>query len=657
MRANKKLIVLLAVVTATLTGCAVTEEYDLYEITNTAKTLLFEEVLNTNLLYERTAKSCDAELPQNQKVVAREYGEYSVVHFPEEYAGTDYCFPYVEDIANAYHVTKFQGNVGVPIEFEWIGSIEFGREIHEIAELNNDNYIELADSSDMARLFAMSQTYENNEFDSPAEIVWNRCIDTDVLVVRDGLCEIIEQEEGYHVLLDVESKVRKGYASIFVDTDADTMTHFVYTEKIEQYDDERARTFIDNLQLSDCVITQKKDKICVEAGDRMDFVPAEYFDANPWELSQCTVDLGHKVWYTFGDYSCVMSLFGQTYPLLVEVRDTTPPEFELAEFSGFAVEGTELDIDKYITDSFFEDKDLNKYISAHAKDFSKPLKVYYKDISNNIIVTEDLCDENGNINITVCIEDAAGNVTEKQTKMKYMEDNIENTWMEKIGYDVDLFWQKVSQEYVRYNMMDSEYISDTALKKAIEWTEKFWHLEKAKEGVLLAEAGIIDIRYENQGTDKMEEFYEGLTYVPEKVLQKYKAYGWTLYVIDYELYDYVDGGTFSGYADGAKRSIQYTTAVRQTIDTIPHEFGHFVDFANSRKSNSAKFMAIYQERKNNRKRTEKSTDADGIYRDYSFSNEREFFADSFEACLTEPEMMQKTYPEIYDYIMECINAL
>lgn len=46
-----------------------------------------------------------------------------------------------------------------------------------------------------------------------------------------------------------------------------------------------------------------------------------------------------------------------------------------------------------------------------------------------------------------------------------------------------------------------------------------------------------------------------------------------------------------------------------------------------------------------------------IYRGYSYANEHEFFAESFEVCLTDPEKMQKTYPEIYEYIMECIDAL
>ncbi|MEE1256214.1 MAG: hypothetical protein UHN47_06850 [Lachnospiraceae bacterium] len=652
MNANKKLIVLLAVVTAALTGCAVTDEYDLYEITNTVKTIFFEEVLNTSLSYARTAKSCDAELPQNQKVVAREYGEYSVVHFPEEYAGTDYCFPYVEDIANAYHVTKFQGNVGVPIEFEWIGSIELGREIHEIAELNNDNYIELADSSDMARLFAMSQTYENNEFDSPAEIVWNRCIDTDVLVVRDGLCEISEQDEGYHVLLDVESNTRKGYASVFVDTSADMMTHFVYTEALEQYDDERARTFIDNLQLSDGVITQKKDKICVEAGDRMDFVPAEYFDANPWELTQCSVDLGHKVWHTFGDYSCVISLFNQTYSLQVEVRDTTPPEVKVADISGFVLEGTLLKPNLY------------EYGLIKIKDLSKPYKVYYKEIAEEITVTEELCDAEGNISITVCVEDAAGNVTEKHTKLKYMEDNLENTWMKKIGFDVDLFWQNASQEYVRYNMIDSEYTRDITFEEAIEWTEEFLLLEKAKEGIMLAESVNLDVRYESEDTDNMEAFFEGLSYVPENVLQEYERRGWYLKVIDDEMDNQITGGNSAGDTWYDYKRIRYTTASYQNGETIPHEFGHFVDYILGRKSETAEFKALYKETKKNRniKKTEKydkwdTYDVNGIYRGYSYANEHEFFADSFAQYLTNSTKFHIHYPEIYDYIEKCINAL
>ena len=650
MRADKKTVVLLAVVMAALTGCAVTEEYDLYEIANTAKTILFEEVLNTSLPYARTVKSCDAELPQNQKVVAREYGEYSVVHFPGEYTGTDYCFPYVEDIANAYHVTKFEGAAGALIEFEWVGSIELGRELHEIAELKHANYIELTDSSDMARLFAMSQTYENDVLDTSEEIVWNLCIDADVVVVRDGLCEISEQDEGYHVLLDVESNTRKGYASVFVDTSADMMTHFVYTEALEQYDDERARTFMENLQLSDGVITQKNDKICVEAGDRMDFVPAEYFDANPWELSQCSVDLGHKVWHTFGDYACVISLFDQTYSLHVEVRDTTPPEVKVADISGFALEGTLLKPNLY-EDGLIQIKDL-----------SRPFKVYYKEITEELTVTEELCDEEGNINITVCVEDAAGNVTEKHTKLKYLEDNIENTWMKKIGFDVDLFWQNASQEYVWYNMIDSEYARDITLEETIEWTEEFWNLEKAKEGVLLAESGIIDIRYENQGTDEMKEFYEGLAYVPEKVLQEYEQRGWYIRIIDDEMGNRITGGNSAGSTSHDYKRIRYTTSANQSIKTIPHEFGHFVDYILGMKSESASFQKLYKERKNSSEVAKKENawddyDADGIYRGYSFVDGGEFFAESFSMCLIMPKMMQKTYPEIYDYIEKCINAL
>lgn len=652
MRANKKIVLLLAVVTATLTGCAVTEEYDLYEIANTAKTMFFEEVLNMNLPYARTVKNCDAELPQNQKVVAREYGDYSVIYFPEKYAGTDYYFPYVEDVANGYHVTKFQGNTGAPIEFEWIGSIELGREIHEIAELENANYIELTDSSDMARLFAMSQTYEDNVLDSPEDIVWNLCIDTDVVVVRDGLCEISEQEKGYHVLLDVESDTRKGYASVFVDTAADTMIHFVYTEALEQYDDERARTFIDNLQLSDGVITQINDKICVEAGDRMDFVPAEYFDANPWELSQCTVDLGHKVWHTFGDYSCVISLFDQTYPLQVEVRDTTPPEVHLPELSGVVLEGERLVFNE---------------AAMETKDVSKPIEIYIKDISDDFIVTEELCDEDGYINFTVCVEDAAGNITEKNTKYLFVENNDENTWMQKIGMEPGWYWENISFSLGNDELMEMMYGDPpdyVSLEELVEWENEFWGWNIAQKGVMIAESGIIDIRYENEGTDKMEEFYKGLAYVPENVLREYEQRGWYLKVIDDEMDNWITGGNSAGSTSYDYKRIKYTTASNQTEATIPHEFGHFVDYILGMKSESVEFKELYKERKKNRriKKIGKydewdSYDEDGIYRGYAFANECEFFAESFEVCLTHPECMQKIYPEIYDYIMECINAL
>ena len=604
MRANKKTIVLLAVVTAALTGCAVTEEYDLYEITNTAKTIFLEEVLNTSLPYARTVKSCAAELPQNQTVVAREYGEYSVVHFPEEYAGTDYCFPYAEDIANAYHVTKFEGAAGAPIEFEWIGSIELGRELHEIAELEHANYIELADSSDMARLFAMSQAYENNSLDSPEDIVWNLCIDTDVVVVRDGLCEISEQDKGYHVLLDVESKTRKGYASVFVDTSVDTMTYFVYTEALEQYDDERTRTFIDNLQLSDGVITQIKDIIQVELGTIMDFVPAEYFEANPWELLQCEVDKKLNKWIKVGNYTADITLLDQTYPLQIEVRDTTPPEVILPDLSGVVLEGERLVLSEY---------------SMDIEEISKPVKIYIKDISDDCVVTEELCDEEGYINFTVCVQDTSGNITEKNTKFLFVENNEQNTWMQKIGIEPGRYWEDISFFLGDAELMEMMYGDPptyASLEELVEWNDEFWGWNTAKKGLQIAESGIVDIRYESEDTDNMKAFYEGLAYVPENVLQEYEQRGWYLKVIDEELDNWITGGEAAGLTSYSDKRIRYTTAANQGARTIPHEFGHFVDYILGMKSESASFQEIYNERKNSSKVVKKKN----AWHDYDTDN-------------------------------------
>ena len=46
-----------------------------------------------------------------------------------------------------------------------------------------------------------------------------------------------------------------------------------------------------------------------------------------------------------------------------------------------------------------------------------------------------------------------------------------------------------------------------------------------------------------------------------------------------------------------------------------------------------------------------------VYRGYSYADEKEFFADSFAEYLTNSTVFHIHYPEIYDYIEKCINAL
>ena len=254
------------------------------DLADTAKDFVLEDILGLKVNYSRTMVSGTEEIPKKQRVISEEFGDYSMVQFPESYQGTDYRYPYKEDETKAYHVTKFQGSTGIPIEFEWIGTMDLGTDINRITELQNANYVELTDSADEVRLFAMSETYDKDALDSPEKVKWDRVISADVKAVRHGLCEITESDEGYHVLLEVESDTRKGYASIYVDNGIDTVTQFVYTETVEKYDEERAKSFISNLQTSDNTVTLKQDKLCVELGEKMDFIPGEYLEGQELNL-------------------------------------------------------------------------------------------------------------------------------------------------------------------------------------------------------------------------------------------------------------------------------------------------------------------------------------------------------------------------------------
>ena len=318
----------------------------------------------------------------------------------------------------------------------------------------------------------------------------------------------------------------------------------------------------------------------------------------------------------------------------------------LSEDSGVVLEGERLVLSEYVMD---------------IKDISKPLEIYIKDISDDFVVTEDLCDEEGYISFTVCVKDKAGNITEKNTKYLFIPNNDENTWMRKIGVDPGMYWDDISLSFGTWELMEGEHIGHISLEEIIEMKDELYNWEVAKKGLAIAESGIVDIRYESEFANT-KDFYAGLFYVPENVLQEYDRRGWYLKIIDDEIDNHITGEGAAGSTSYSDKRIIYTTATYQAATTIPHEFGHFVDYILGRKSESASFQKIYNERKDSSEIAKKKNawnryDADGIYSGYSYANEHEFFADSFEVCLTNPEKMQTIYPEIYEYIMECIDAL
>lgn len=618
-----KSVIILGVLTLTLSGCAQTDRVEINQFMRTG--------FGASIPYMRTLMDCAVETPEEQKKISDEYGEYCVAQFPDSFTGMHYIYPFKEDETNAYHVIKFEGTGGNPLDFEWIGNKEFGKKLFQIQDFPISNYLELTNVDDSGRLFAMSENYEQNRLDSYENVKWNRIIQADVKVDKEGLFEITEAENGYHVLCNVSSLQRKGYASIYVDRGKDTVTQFVYTEDAKDYDDNRAKEFIDNLQISDGIITQKETTVILESGETMSLIPGDFLDGNPYELSQCEYSGEEKRYNGIGNLEKKIPYLDTTYTVTIKVQDTKPPVLVERKFYDYVLEGQPLALKKYL-----------QMVSANATDASGEVSVYYKENleQNEVLATKDLCDEEGIIGLTVCMEDVAGNTAETIIKVRFIENNIENTWMEKVGRDVLDFWGLVFEDFGD---------SDLSLEEQRENIERFLNLENARIGVEIAESGMIRIQYDIEDYSKMASFYTGLSYVPESVLREFSRQGWYVQVVDYKL----DAkGQVAGDAAYAYRRIRYTTAVNQSEATMPHEFGHFVDHNNSDISSNPKFRSFYKEREAGRRRTgAQQMDADGIYRDYSFTNEVEFFAESFEMCLVDPYKMHSKYPEIYDSIM------
>lgn len=594
-------------------------------------------------VYSRTLQNCTQYELQEQKTISLAYDTCKEVHFPSGYVGSYFKYPYWEEPGKAYHVVTFQGNKDLPIAFEWIGDSTLGTYIHEIEELQGSNYIELTDSTGKAKLFAAKETYEDGALDASNQVAWKDYIRTDVKVVEKSKAETTSHAKGYQIVQEVRENAGQGYAVIFVDTIQKTITQLVYTESKDIFDSQRVEALVGSLQLSDGIVTQTKHDVSVEVGNVITFFPDEYFEGNPYELSQYIWEQEGEVWTQTGSFMTTIGYGEEIFSLQVNVVDTTPPSFELDELSGIVVEGQTIELDEFVK-------------VKKVKDASKPVTISYAGFEDSVTVGEEHCNENGVIPITVYIEDAAGNVAEGQTKLLFVERNEETAWVEQIGWDVGTYWELVFAEY----MLDESLTIEAAALRA----EQEWGLDTAKEGVKLADSQVISISYQKEHTDNMEAFYTGLSYIPEELLQRFAKEGWTLQVMGDEITNAITGGISAGDTWYDEKLIRYSTASIQETVTIPHEFGHFVDVTLGWVSNQQEFLAMYQTRLANRGLhvTEyydayTTKDADGIYDGYSYSDVREFYADSFACYLMEPEKLQNTYPEIYAYLDACVALI
>lgn len=580
---------------------------------------------------------------QEQKAVSMLYGTCKVVSFPSGYMGSYYKYPYWEEPGTSYHVVEIQNDNELPIAFEWIGDSTLGTYLNEIPQLQESNYAELTDSTGAAKLFVAKERYEDDTLDSAKDVLWKDVLKADVEITEKNISEILLTEKGYEFVQKVKSQDSKGYAKIVVDSVQKTVTQLVYTERKDIYNESRVESLIASLQVSDGIILQKKQDIRVEVGDLLSFFPDEYFDGNPYELSQYDWEHAGNRWSETGDFSSTVRYGEEVFFLQVEVVDTTPPSFELAELSGIVLEGQTIQLDEYVK--------IKKI-----KDASKPVIISYPDLGECVTVSDDICDENGLITIAVMLEDKEGNQTNGQTKLLYVERNEETAWIEHIGWNPGVYWELVFAEY-----MEDETLS---LEEAMERAEQEWELREARRGVRLADLYKASILYQNTSHDNMEYFYEGYSYLSKELLNRFVEEGWTVHVIGDEIKNTVTGGISAGDTVYDEKMIRYSTASTQEVATVPHEFGHFVDVTLAWPSQQPEFLAMYQTRMLHRgiHVTEgydiyATKDVDGIYDGYSYSDVREFFADSVACYLIEPQKLQDTYPEIYAYLDACVARI
>ena len=167
----------------------------------------------------------------------------------------------------------------------------------------------------------------------------------------------------------------------------------------------------------------------------------------------------------------------------------------------------------------------------------------------------------------------------------------------------------------------------------------------------------------------------GLCRLPDTVFQHFVEYGGGIRLLNEKLGTEVEGMDIVGEFVHKNQSIQLTSVYGYTVGfekTIVHEMAHYVDLACGQISESKEWVTYAKNAKakvgdqyNNVLLTglvrfedvikNRIGDLGYLYREYSFHNQREFFADSFVLYLICPEVLEATYPDVYAAMDDCIK--
>lgn len=173
---------------------------------------------------------------------------------------------------------------------------------------------------------------------------------------------------------------------------------------------------------------------------------------------------------------------------------------------------------------------------------------------------------------------------------------------------------------------------------------------------------------------KLVSFYAGLDFVDEDALELFENLDWKIILSDLSAeelkkkYDLsLTPAGLTVYGDDLIEVIE-ESSVDYIDDTIIHEMGHFIDskFGKGDEicSASSEFISMFKKykKKENGGNDERGFVEDVLhdieticYREYAFTNEGEFFAESYEMYCAYPKEFKEKYPDVYQYIKECID--
>lgn len=149
--------------------------------------------------------------------------------------------------------------------------------------------------------------------------------------------------------------------------------------------------------------------------------------------------------------------------------------------------------------------------------------------------------------------------------------------------------------------------------------------------------------------EKFKFIEETFNSVPENLIKDFEEKGWKAYVTDRDidsLFFYGDSSSL-GTALFDRKEIWLSNRISSN-DTIVHEFGHYIDGANSDASFKEEFVVLHSEEVNSFSSYHKTASK-------NYDSPYEYFAEAYSEMILNPETFKKNCPKTYDYISSYIS--